>query len=263
MKYIFDQNLDKVLRPGGRLFLFLDYDGTLTPIVKDPASAFLDPAVKKLLRQLSGKKNLVLGIISGRSLTDIKKRVGINNIFYAGNHGLEFLFRGRKTFIQESLLKQCLPTLNLAKEELKKALAGIKGVVFEDKGAIFAVHYRKVKKDLSRIKLIFKRTISPYLRGKKLKITAGKKVLEIRPNIPVNKFDAVNFLQNRLKKRKNEITIFIGDDLTDEDIFKKLAKSDLGIRVGRKQDSFAKYFLKTPKEVNKLLIRILNSKSPC
>ena len=263
MDYIFDQDLDKVLKNKGRLFLFLDYDGTLTPIVKDPASALLDSATKKLLRQLSGKKNLVLGIISGRSLADIKKRVGVNNIFYAGNHGLEFLFKGRKTFAQESLLKQCLPTLNLAKEELKRALAGTKGVVFEDKGVIFAVHYRRVKKDLSRIKLIFKEVISPYLRGKKLKTTTGKKVLEIRPNISVNKFNAVNFLQKSLAKKKREITIFIGDDVTDEDIFKKLAKSDLGIRVGRKQNSFAKYFLKTPKEVNKLLIWILNSKSPC
>ena len=259
MKYIFNQDIDKALKSKGRLFLFLDYDGTLTPIVKDPASAFLDSSAKKLLRQLSGKKNLVLGIISGRSLADIKKRVGVNNIFYAGNHGLEFLFKGKKTLAQESLLKQCLPTLNLAKRELKRALGGMRGVVLEDKGVIFAVHYRKVKKELNRVKSAFKRIVSPYLRGKKLKITTGKKVLEIRPNIPINKFDAVNFLQRRLAKKKSEITIFIGDDLTDEDIFKKLAKSDLGIRVGRKKDSFAKYFLKTPKEVNKLLIRILNS----
>lgn len=257
MKHISNQNIDKALKSGGRIFLFLDYDGTLTAIVKDPLAAHLNPTTKKLLRQLSKKKNLVLGIISGRSLADIKKRVGVNNILYAGNHGLELLFKGKKTYTQEALLKQCLPTLNLAKRDLKRVLAGTKGVVFEDKGIIFAVHYRKVKKDLDRIRSIFKKIASPYLKNGKLKITTGKKVLEIRPNIPIDKFDAVNFFQKQLKKKANEITIFIGDDLTDEDVFKRLGKSDLGVRVGRKQNSFAKYFLKNPQEVEKLLIRIL------
>lgn len=260
MYYIFNQNLDKILKSGGRVFLFLDYDGTLSAIVKDPASANLSPATRKLLKQLSNKKNLVLGIISGRGLADVKKRVGVNNLLYAGNHGLELLFKGKKAYVQEAAIKQCLPTLNLAKRDLKGALAGIKGVVFEDKRIIFAVHYRKVKKDLGKVKLMFKSITSPYLKDGKLKITAGKKVLEIRPNISINKFDAVKFFQKQLKKKANEITIFIGDDLTDEDVFRRLGKFDLGVRVGRKQSSSAKYFLKNPQEVQKFLAGLLKLK---
>lgn len=257
MKYISIQSIEKILKAKGRFFLFLDYDGTLTPIVKDPSSAHLDSATKKLLRQLSKKKDLVLGIISGRSLVDIKKRVGINNILYSGNHGLELLSKGKKTYGQEALIKQCLPALSLVKKDLKRVLAEIKGVVFEDKGIIFAVHYRKVVKGLSKVKSISRRAALPYLKNKKLKITIGKKVLEIRPNIATNKFDAIKFFQKQQNKKANEVTIFIGDDVTDEDVFKRLGKIDLGIRVGRKQNSSAKYFVKNSQEVQKFLSRLL------
>ncbi|MFH1519398.1 MAG: trehalose-phosphatase [Candidatus Omnitrophota bacterium] len=261
MRYIFNQEITKVLKNKKRLFLFLDYDGTLAAIVRDPGKAKLTRYTRRLLRELTRQEKVVLGIISGRSLSDVKKRVGVNNIFYAGNHGLEILFKGKKILVKEALIKQCRLTLILAKKELRKALKGIKGVVFEDKGVIFAVHYRKVTKGLARVKLIFRRVTAAYLGNRKLKLSAGKKVLEIRPNIAINKFDAVNFLQKRLKKQKDELTIFIGDDLTDEDVFKNLGCSDFGIRVGRKQGSRARYFLKNPQEVNKLLAKILKSKT--
>ncbi len=238
----------------------MDYDGTLAAIVKDPEKAKLTSTTRRLLRELNRQREIVLGIISGRSLSDLKKRVGVNNIFYAGNHGLEILFKGKKILAKEALIKQCRLPLILAKKDLKKVLKGIKGVVFEDKGVMFAVHYRKVTKGLRKVKLAFRRATAPFLRNNKLKVSAGKKVLEIRPNIAINKFDAVSFLQKKLKKKKDELTIFIGDDLTDEDVFKNLGPSDFGIRVGRKQGSRAKYFLKSPQEVNKLLTKILKSK---
>jgi len=258
MKYFFDQDISKMLKTKKRMFLFLDYDGTLSPIVKDPSCAYLSNSVKKLLRQLSRKNNLVLGIISGRSLSDIKRRVGISSIVYSGNHGLEFYFRGKKILAEKLKSLHYLNTLKLAKKELKGALSSIEGVVFEDKGLIFTVHYRKVKPQrVRKIKVLFKKAITPFLLDKQLKVTEGKKVLEIRPNISCSKADAVNFFQRQFKKKKNEVTIFIGDDLTDEDVFRELKNPDIGIRVGRKLSSGAKYFLKSTKGVERLLAHIL------
>ncbi|MFH1504308.1 MAG: trehalose-phosphatase [Candidatus Omnitrophota bacterium] len=254
MKYFFNQDINELIKTKKRIFLFLDYDGTLTPIVKNPYQAHLCPDIKKLLKKLSQNKNIVIGIISGRELSDVKKRVGINNLLYSGNHGLELYYKGKETLTEELDYKRYLRLLNPAKKELKKSLGHIEGVVFEDKRIIFAVHYRKIElKKAAAVKAIFKKTITPFLKDKKLKVSTGKRVLELRPNISCNKADAVHFFQNRLKKTGDEITIFIGDDLTDEDVFKKLKKPNLGIRIGRKSNSQAQYFLKNPQEIKQFL----------
>jgi trehalose-phosphatase len=244
VKYIFSQDIDKLLRTKKRIFLFLDFDGTLSPIVKNPDQAKLPKSSKALLKQLVKRKNLILGIISGRKLSDIRKRVGLKGIIYAGNHGLEMSFKARKKPL----------VLKSIKKGLSKAFKGVKGVILEDKGLVLAVHYRKVAaNNVKKVKSAFYQIAAPWLKAKKIKLGKGKKVLEIKPNISFNKADALSLFQKKFKKQKGELTIFIGDDLTDEDIFKMLKKPDMAIRVGKTRASLAKYFLKDPQEVRKLL----------
>lgn len=238
----------------------MDYDGTLTPIVQDPHAAHLDEATQKLLKKLSLNKKVVLGVISGRMLSDIKKRVGLKNLLYSGNHGLELYHKGRSILVKGLKYDYYVKLLASAKSKLRKSLSSIKGVVFEDKKIIFAVHYRKIEpKQAVKVKSIFREIALPFIKGGKLKVTTGKRVLELRPNICCNKADAVKFFQKQLKKTKGDITVFIGDDLTDEDVFKELKGFDIGIRVGRKQSSKARYFLKDAAEVRKFLACLLKT----
>lgn len=257
MKYFFNENIAGLVKTKKRIFLFLDYDGTLTPIVKNPHQAHLEQSVKELLKELSRNKNIIVGIISGRMLSDIKKRVGLDNLLYSGNHGLEFYYKGKDMLAKGLSRQRYLKLLNPVKKELKKALGSVGGVVFEDKKIIFAVHYRKIAANKAAyVKAVFKKAVGPFLKDKKLKVSTGKRVLELRPNISCSKAEAVRLFHSEFKKSKGEITIFIGDDLTDEDIFKILKKPDISIRVGKKLSSKAQYFLKNHKEVKKLLTHL-------
>jgi trehalose-phosphatase len=260
LKYLFKENLDRKFKKAKRLFLFLDFDGTLAPIVKTPYQAKVSSSTKDILSSLAKKKRIILGIISGRILEDIKKKVGIKNIFYVGNHGLEIYFKGKKILLIKKI-KEYLRILEKIKKDLKENLKKIKGVIFEDKKLIYAVHYRLVAtSELKKFKKKFKKIIFPYLKENKIKIGKGKRVLEIRPNVSFGKHIALRFLQKLLKKKKGDFTIYIGDDLTDEEVFSSLNKEDLSIKVGKTKKSKAKYYLNDVKEVEKFLKHLNTTK---
>ncbi|MCF7908046.1 MAG: trehalose-phosphatase [Candidatus Omnitrophica bacterium] len=248
--------LSKVLKSRKRVFIFFDYDGTLSPIVRNPHLARVPLSTKKSLKKLAGNRRFVVGIISGRSLRDVKKRVGLKDIFYAGGHGLEIEYK-KKVLLNPKLQIKSRAVIKKAKSQLAKSLNDIGGVVIEDKGAILAVHYRKVLLSKQRTVIkIFKETSKPFLKAKLLKIGSGKKVLELRPNIAFSKADSVQFFHKKLRKAKNDLTLFFGDDLTDEDVFKLLKDPDLGVRIGRSKSSKAKYYLANPRELTQLLFGV-------
>ncbi len=251
------------LQKAERFFLFLDFDGTLAPIVKTPQEAYLDSSVKKILKKISENKNFILGIISGRTIKDVKKRVGIKNILYAGNHGLEIYDKKKMHLLTGTSLKPYQQLIILMRKELEKELREIGGVIFENKRTILAVHYRKVaQEEIKILKKIVRDKVSEYVKNKVIKMGKGKKVIEIRPNLNFSKFLALKFFEKLFKRNKSDITIYIGDDLTDEEVFSKLRKKDLKIKVGRKtENSKAEHFLKDPREVKKFLEFLLKIKS--
>ena len=254
MKHIFKTDFKQRIKKAKRILLFLDYDGTLSPIVKEPHQAHLSPATKKILKNLVLKKNIVLIVITGRSIVDIKKKVGLKNIMYAGNHGLQVLVKNKVVLTKPADLKLYLKILKKAKSVLRKKLEPIKSLIFEDKGLMFAVHYRNIKlKDVSSFKRMFKEAVKPFIETKKMKIGHGKKFFDLRPAASGNKGDAYLVFLKQLKKRKGDLKIFIGDDLTDEDIFKRICEPDMGIRVKRKKGSKAGYFLNNTRQVRELL----------
>jgi len=247
----------------GILFLS-DYDGTLTPIVSRPEEAILSPEVREKLHALAEKPTFSVGIISGRLLSEVKALVGIEGIYYAGNHGLEIEGPGL-TFIN--------PIAKSAQEEIKDLvqqftarLSGIKGVIVEDKGLSLSVHYRLVKEnDEKTVADIFHQITSPRLRNGKIRVTSGKKVWEVRPPINWHKGKAVETIIKEIKTvlgGKPDLTIYLGDDTTDEDAFRIInLPQGWSIFVGQENSSSnADYFLNSVSEVDSFLSRLLTLK---
>lgn len=259
MKNIFRHwdNLEKELNDK-YIILFLDYDGTITPIVETPEKAVLSKETKQLLEGMSKNPRLKLVFISGRTLKDIKNRVGLKNAIYSGNHGLEL--EGPKIKFEFLVSPRYKMILEHIKEDLIQKLCPIKGVFVEDKGLSLSIHYRLVaKKNMSLIKTIFHETISQYLVREKIKIKPGKMVLEVRPVLEWDKGKIVLWLLRRqlfAAKDGNVSSIYIGDDLTDEDAFKALKNKGLTIFVGKPKKSYAQYYVRDSNEVIKFLYSV-------
>ena len=246
------------------IILLSDYDGTLTPIVNRPEEAILSPAVRDKLRGLTEKPAFSVGIVSGRSLLEVKSLVGVEGIYYAGNHGLEIEGTGLK-FIHPAA-KAAQPEIQNLFRRLSTKLADIEGVFVEDKGLSLSVHYRLVSKSEEElVAQIFHQITSPWLRDCRIRVTSGKKVWEIRPPIDWHKGKAVETITKEIKSiHKNEegLIFYLGDDTTDEDAFKVIHHlQGWSIFVGQENPSSnADYFLNSTSEVENFLLRLLKLK---
>ncbi len=247
-RYLFDFLEDVItqLENSPHVLLFLDYDGTVVPICKEPSLARLSTERKSVLRTLSQIPWLFAGIISGRPLKEVRNLVGDEKFFYAGNHGFEILFKG-KVWVHPELLSFSYSLIKVS-SELKRATQEIKGVLIEDKKATVSVHYRKVTSQSpgSILKTVFK-VLEPY--PDLFAVTRGKKVYEIRPCIDWDKGKAVVKISQFFDFKPEPLKIYIGDDCTDEDAFGVLGKNDISIRVGYRKDSKARYFCRGSTEV--------------
>ena len=234
------------------IFLLLDYDGTLTPIVSRPELALCPPEVKRLLEELRDFPHVDLAVISGRALEDIRERVGISRITYIGNHGLSIQNPVGVHKKRLSPLRQ--EEFNKIRQAVEKSLGSIRGILLEDKGLILAVHYRNVAREsIGRIHQVLEKIIERWKEG--WQITSGKMVLEIRPRV---EFDKGKVVQEILKafSREGFLPIFLGDDRTDEDAFRVVKKRGITAHVGPGgDDSEAEYYLKDPSEVETFLCR--------
>lgn len=261
--YLFS-NCDRVKRTlqGKFIYLFLDYDGTLAPIAKTPAKAFMPKETKKLLRRLSEMPNCKLAVISGRALKDIERRVGLkNNTAYVGNHGFEI--KGPNIKFNSPVPVQYQKTIKEIRAKLGKRLSPINGVFVEDKGFSLSVHYRlAAKNNIRKVKDELHAALLMYEARGYVRVKPGKMVFEIKPPLAWDKGKAVLWLLARqkfaMRKNKREIIpIYIGDDISDEDAFNVLKDRGWPIRVGKLERSDARYYLKDTAEVTKLLKLIL------
>ncbi len=267
MQHLFSvwQDFSKRLKVARRVLLLCDYDGTLTPIVDRPELADLSEKTRQLLQTLTRQKNFTVGIISGRALADLRQKVNVSNIIYSGNHGLEI--EGPGIGLVNPLAAEMMPVFRLINQVLKKALAPIRGVLVEDKGLTISVHYRLVEESKSEeVKNIFERVIDTARSLGKVRITSGKKVYEIRPGVDWDKGAAIEFLIGRFGKtkvKKELLPIFLGDDETDDDGFRVIEKhGGVSIFVGEKPArSAARYYLKSPAEVEQFLEQMIDSVS--
>ena len=178
------ENADSVL-------LLFDYDGTLTPIVARPEDALLSADVRDLLTRLSETGGYVVGIVSGRSLADLKQMVAIPGLVYAGNHGLEIDGPGIEFVHSEAMA--ALPALDELFGLLPAALADIPGVAVEHKGLTLTVHYRGVPDAYAdAVDDAVTAAARPFVTAQMLRLTQGKKVVEVRPNVEWHKGKAID-----------------------------------------------------------------------
>src|SRR5262245_44978888 len=242
------EQVHEIVGDRDRLAVFLDYDGTLTSIVSHPENASLSESMRETLRSLAGR--VPVAILSGRDLDDVRGRVHVDGIIYAGSHGFDIAGAGG---LRRQLGAAYLPVLDAAETELREALDEIPGAQLERKHFSVAAHYRNVKgNDASKVALAVEAVAA---RHRELRRIDGKKVYELLPDIEWDKGKAVMWLLEALGlERENVRPIYIGDDRTDEDAFRALEQCGIGILVSEQsQPTAATYSLRDPHEVEHFL----------
>lgn len=235
--------------------MLFDFDGTLTPIVERPDLASLSQDIRELLKVLA--RRYKVGIISGRSIADIKGLVGLRRIYYSGNHGFEI--SGAEIRLVRPQAKRVQPLITKLCEELSGELGNIKDVIIENKELTASVHYRLVEHGkIKNMRKILERTAKPYINSGAVKVAHGKKVFEIMPNIDWDKGKAVLWIMNVVDPEGKLMPVYIGDDRTDEDAFLALEKRGITILVSEKpKKSHAKFYLKNVDEVKEFLEKLV------
>jgi alpha,alpha-trehalase len=239
-----------------RPVFFLDYDGTLTPIVDRPDMAILSDAMRETLRKLA--QRYFVAVISGRDLHDVQDLVRLDTLFYAGSHG--FRIAGPGDWRHESEHgTEFLPTLDQVERELRVGIEGIPGALVERKRLSIAVHYRLVDdSDMPRVASIVNEVLATHSN---LRMSPGKKVFDLQPDIDWNKGKAILWLLGALDLDSDDVLpIYIGDDLTDEDAFQALRDRGLGIIVkGADRNTVANYALDDPDQVRQFFDNLISA----
>ena len=212
------ENLDVIAEAlkEGDFGLLSDFDGTLSRIAPTPAQAAISPRARRCLSALSPCLKLV-AVISGRSLEDIRDMVGLENITYVGNHGLELWVDGKvETTGDAAVFRRRLDEARAAVEPMLRE----DGVLLEDKGASATIHYRLSRQPQQ----IEARLLERLEKIGGLRLMKGKMSLNIIPPLAVSKGSITEELVRRFKLKS---AVYLGDDVTDIDAFKALKIASL------------------------------------
>lgn len=237
--------------------LFCDFDGTLTPIVRKPEQAVLSMPRRAELLSFLKNKNVLLAVVSGRSVADLKKLTKLHsrkNLVFAGNHGIEIIGPGFQ-FVYPAAAKRTR-LLKILKAKLLERIQIQKwaGLMIEDKKYSVAFHYRCVDHHLQpRMAANIHESFLKLNTQNAFQLKRGKKVIEIVPRISWDKGKSVQWILNRFYgpqwERKAHV-FFLGDDQTDEDAFHLIRGSGAGVLVSRQdRPTYAQYRLQSPKQV--------------
>lgn len=238
----------------GRPSFFLDYDGTLTPIVGRPEDARLGESMRAVLRDLS--RAWPVAIVSGRDRRVVQEFVGLDGLVYAGSHGFDIVGPGGLAMRHDAGVR-ALPALDEAEARLRARLAAVAGAQVERKQFAIAAHFRNVDEALAPdVERAVNETMAavPGLRR-----TSGKRVLELRPDVDWDKGRAVLWLLEALGlDGADGVPVFVGDDVTDEDAFRALRVRGVGVFVGEPPPgTHAAYALRDVEEVERFLRALL------
>ena len=240
---------------GRKLAVFLDYDGTLTPIVRRPEDADLSRDMRQVIRKLAD--NCPVAIVSGRDMADVRERVAIDKLYYAGSHGFDIVGPDidRREHPEGSRL---LPEIERAEKALQKRLSDIDGCRVERKKYAVAVHYREVAE--ADVPTVEKAVQAVHAEQSGLRLSGGKKIFELQPDVEWHKGRAVRWLlEDALDLACSAVMpVYIGDDVTDEDAFEEIRNDGIGIWVSdvAANDSAARYQLRDTQEVRQFLRKL-------
>ncbi|KAH7524421.1 probable trehalose-phosphate phosphatase D [Ziziphus jujuba] len=253
---------------GKQIVMFLDYDGTLSPIVEDPDRAFMSNKMRNAVRDIA--RYFPTAIVSGRCRDKVYSFVKLAELYYAGSHGMDikgpskchkYKNENKAVFYQPA--SEFLPMIDEVYKILSEKTKSIPGARVENNKFCCSVHFRCVdEKSWDALADLVSVVLNEY---PKLRYTQGRKVLEIRPTIKWDKGKALEFLLESLGyANSNEVLpVYIGDDRTDEDAFKVLKDrgQGFGILVSKvPKETSATYTLKEPSEVKDFLRRLVKWK---
>lgn len=246
--------LDRELGDGAGLVAILDYDGTLTPLVATPSAARLAPAVRKTLARLTESERARLAILSGRGLADLRARVALPNVVYAGCHGLEIA--GRRLRFRHPGVRPS--RLTATRRALLASLPSIPGARLEWKGLAVSLHYRRVAPGR---RPCVRDIAARIVRDGGLTLVPGHEVFDFIPRVDWNKGRAARWIVRRMARTlptERCVVLYAGDDTTDESAFVALRGRAVTIRVGAKPTA-AEYRVTGVREIQALLRRVASS----
>lgn len=226
----------------GRPVVCLDYDGTLAPIAPRPELALLPAATRETLAKL--RTHASVAVISGRALPDVVTRVGIDHIYFAGNHGLEISGPGGSSHNVGADMRRHVHALDAA---LRARLWHVPGALIEDKRYTLSVHVRQTPAErVDEVEQIVRESVREH---PDLELYKGRKVFEVRPRIDWNKGHALSWILEALGASR-DAAMYIGDDRTDEDAFRVLEPTGIPVLVAAEpRATSARYQLRDPREV--------------
>jgi trehalose 6-phosphate phosphatase len=237
--------------------VFFDFDGTLSDIVENPDSARLVAGAADALTSLTAQ--CPVAILSGRDLADVRQRIGLPGIWYAGSHGFE-LIGPDGTHHENAEAAASIPVLARAAAELADQLAHIPGVVVEHKRFGVAVHYRNAARDrvgeaAAAVRSVGQRTA--------LRVTTGREVIELRPDVDWDKGKTLRWVLDHIRDEEQPgplLPIYLGDDITDEDAFDAIHDDGIAILVRHSDDgdraTAANYALDNPARAREFTDRL-------
>jgi trehalose-phosphatase len=217
---------------GGRMpAVFLDYDGTLTPIVERPEDALLAGEMRERVRQLA--ERCLVAIVSGRDVGFVIEQVALDSVLYLGSHGFDVVAPEGHGLSgdRQGEFERFLGPLEDAEAEIEMAVSGITGARIERKKYAIAVHYRQAaEEDVTAVEAAVDEVLAHH---PDLRKTGGKKVFELRPDIDWDKGRALEWVLEALgMDGERYAPVYLGDDLTDEDAFSVVRGNGLAIVVG-------------------------------
>jgi trehalose 6-phosphate phosphatase len=216
-----------------RVFWFIDFDGTLVAIRKDPDKVVLGEPARKALARISSRKDARVAVVSGRPLAYVQRQIDLPRVVCAGNHGLEI--RGNKIRYGHPDAAAARPLLLRVREAWDALLPRFHGALVEDKNLCVTFHYRKVVGSrAAQARLQAEKAARRIGEGNALRLTRGKKVVEVRPPVQWGKGEALRYLLGRWGHCPGkDLAVVIGDDETDRDMFAPVQSSGLTLFVGR------------------------------
>jgi trehalose-phosphatase len=237
---------------GRPCILFLDFDGTLLPFTTQPDAPRLSPDQKALLRRLTHAPGWTVAIVSGRALSDVRQRVRVPGLVYAGNHGLEIEGKGLR--FRHPAAVTARKQLAALRSEASHAMRGFQGALIEDKGLSWTVHFRGVASAMRpRALRTFWRTVRAAAESGRVWVRRGAMIQEVLPPVAWDKGATVGWILGRLPRCLQPVILYIGDDAGDEPAFAALGTRGVSVIVGRRKQTRARFFVRHPGEVQRLL----------
>jgi trehalose 6-phosphate phosphatase len=242
---------------GRRVAVFLDYDGTLTPIVDRPQDAIISQSMREVVRGLA--RRCTVCVVSGRDRAVVQRLMGVDDLVVAGSHGFD-IWSPQGGAIEREEGTSFAVLLGRVTDTVRNQVSSVKGALVEPKKSSVAVHYRLVdEQDRPRIEAIVNAVLAAEPDA--LRVTPGKMVYEIQPKIDWDKGRAVLYLLEALGLDGEDVLpLYVGDDITDEHAFEALSGRGIGILVADPADpeiagrtTGAEYVLGDTEEVERFL----------